>query len=73
MAIKSSGTAVGSGTVSSSISTGKLYIKANTGTAVVTIDGHDIKISDSTSYQCFVGGNRSFVVKSGSIDYFTEG
>jgi len=72
MAILSSGTNVGASTVTPIRSFKKVHIKANSGTAVVTLDGNDVKISDSTSYQCFYVGARSFVVKSGSVDYFIE-
>lgn len=72
MAISGSGTNVGSGEVERLVSASAVWIKANSGTAVVRIDGHEVKISDSTTYQRFPSGHRSFTVVSGNIDYFFE-
>lgn len=71
MAIANSGINVSS-VDESDISIGRVYIKANSGGAVVKIDGHEIAIDDEQCYQQFNIGNRSFEVVSGSIDFFTE-
>jgi hypothetical protein len=72
MAVISSGQSVGAGVVSNLRSSGKLYVKAATGTAIVKVDDNDIAIDDAVSYQEICIGNRSFEVVSGSIDYFME-